>query len=132
MNFLSSILLGDFPKPEAHQTDGLEMSFRLSRCTSRALEHLFVAHCKAIASLAMQGFTLVHIFLGFLLYLTLCPRLHLPNKASALQGLIQALPSRTQAITDLRESNGLHDSLDHQSRDLSATGCGEVLLQSQL
>ena len=42
----------------------------------------------------MRGFTLVHIFLGFLLYLTLCPRLHLPNKASALQALIQALLSR--------------------------------------
>ena len=65
----------------------------------------------------MRGFTLVHIFLGFLLYLTLCPRLHLPNKASALQALIQALLSRTQAMTDLTESNGLHGSLDHQPRD---------------
>ena len=70
----------------------------------------------------MRGFTLVHIFLGFLLYLTLCPRLHLPNKASALQALIQALLSRTQAMTDLT---------DHQSRDLSETGCGEAPLQSQ-
>ena len=93
------------------------------------LDHLFIAHCKAIASLAMQGFTLVHIFLGFLLYLTLCPRLHLPNKASALQALIQALLSRTQAMTDLTESNGLHGSLDHQPRDLSETGCGEAPLQ---
>ena len=79
----------------------------------------------------MRGFTLVHIFLGFLLYLILCPRLHLPNKTSALQALIQALLSRTQAMTDLTESNGLHDSLDHQSRDLSETGCGEAPLQSQ-
>ena len=80
----------------------------------------------------MQGSTLVHIFLGFCFYLTLCPRLHLPNKASALQALIQALLSRTQAMTDLTDSNGLHDSLDHQSRDLSETGCGEVPLQPQL
>ena len=78
------------------------------------LECLFIAHYKATDSVATQGFTLVHIFLAFLLFLTLCPRFHPPNEASALQALPQALLSRTQAMTDLSESNRTHVSLDHQ------------------